>query len=221
MTRKIIIIDGNVSDSNEIKRLLSGFGAEIFQSLRIVSAKDELTKFGKSDIIICNFKLVDGSVVDLIEWLNHKDIRCSVFVITEVETVADAVASFRAGVKNYINKRLVREILIPKIKALFGKNYDDNFPLLFSRKSDGCLRAYSTAHIVAPTNLNVLIIGESGVGKEPLVQEIYDVSMKSDKPCILLDCGTLHYLALNHNAKQPITLLDAVAAQFRKAHNGT
>lgn len=143
------------------------------------------------------------------------------FVIADVETVADAVASFRAGAKDYINKRLIRELLIPKIKTLIGKDDDTNFPLLFSRKSDGCIKAYSAAHVVAPTNLNVMIIGESGVGKEPLAQEIYEVSQRCDKPCVIMDCGTLHYLAQNHNSKQPLTLLDAVAAQFRKAQGGT
>lgn len=219
--RQILIIDDNVSDSNEIKRLLAGFGAEIYQSLRIGMAKEDLMKFNRGDIVICDFKLPDGNAIELMEWLDRKDAGCSVFVITDVETVADAVASFRAGAKDYINKRLIRELLIPKIKTLIGRDYDDNFPLLFSRKSDGCLRAYSVAHIVAPTNLNVLIIGESGVVKEPLAQEIYDVSTKSNKPCVLLDCGTLHYLSLNHNPKQPMTLLDAVTAQFRKAQGGT
>jgi len=220
MVRQILIIDDNVSDSNELKRLLSGFGADVYQSLRIGMAKEDLTKFPNGDIVICDFKLADGNAVELMEWLDRKNIRCSVFVIADVETVADAVASFRTGAKDYINRRLVRELLIPKIKTLIGR-VDDDFPLLFSRKSDGCLRAYSAAHIVAPTNLNVLIIGESGVGKEPLAQEIYDVSTKSNKPCVLLDCGTLHYLSLNHNAKQPMTLLDAVTAQFRKAQGGT
>ena len=221
MARQIIIIDDNVSDSNELKRLLSVLGAEIYQSLRIGMAKEDLAKFNNSDIVICDFKLADGNAVELMEWLDQNNIGCSVFVITDVETIADAVASFRAGAKDYINRRLIRELLIPKIKALIGKNDDDNFPLLFSRKSDGYLRAYSAAHIVAPTNLNVMIIGESGVGKEPLAQEIYDVSMKSDNPCVLRDCGTLHYLAFNHNTKQPVTMLDAVAIQFRKAHGGT
>ncbi len=221
MMRQILIIDDNVSDSNEIKRLLAGFGAEIYQSLRIGMAKEDLMKFDRGDIVICDFKLPDGNAIELMEWLDRKDVGCSVFVITDVETVADAVASFRAGAKDYINKRLIRELLIPKIKTLIGRDYDANFPLLFSRKSDGCLRAYSVAHVVAPTNLNVLIIGESGVGKEPLAQEIYDVSTKSNKPCVLLDCGTLHYLSLNHNPKQPMTLLDAVTAQFRKAQGGT
>ena len=221
MMRQILIIDDNVSDSNEIKRLLAGFGAEIYQSLRIGMAKEDLMKFDRGDIVICDFKLPDGNAIELMEWLDRKDVGCSVFVITDVETVADAVASFRAGAKDYINKRLIRELLIPKIKTLIGRDYDANFPLLFSRKSDGCLRAYSAAHIVAPTNLNVLIVGENGVGKEPLAQEIYDISAKSNKPCVLLDCGTLHYLSLNHNAKQPMTLLDAVTAQFRKALGGT
>lgn len=221
MMRQILIIDDNVSDSNEIKRLLAGFGAEIYQSLRIGMAKEDLMKFDRGDIVICDFKLPDGNAIELMEWLDRKDVGCSVFVITDVETVADAVASFRAGAKDYINKRLIRELLIPEIKTLIGRDSDNNFPLLFSRKSDGCLRAYSAAHIVSPTNLNVLIIGESGVGKEPLAQEIYDVSTKSNKPCVLLDCGTLHYLSLNHNPKQPMTLLDAVTAQFRKAQGGT
>ena len=221
MMRQILIIDDNVSDSNEIKRLLAGFGAEIYQSLRIGMAKEDLMKFDRGDIVICDFKLPDGNAIELMKWLDRKDVGCSVFVITDVETVADAVASFRAGAKDYINKRLIRELLIPKIKTLIGRDNDDNFPLLFSRKSDGCLRAYSAAHIVAPTNLNVLIVGESGVGKEPLAQEIYDVSAKSNKPCVLLDCGTLHYLSLNHNPKQPMTLLDAVTAQFRKVQGGT
>ena len=221
MMRQILIIDDNVSDSNEIKRLLAGFGAEIYQSLRIGMAKEDLMKFDRGDIVICDFKLPDGNAIELMEWLDRKDVGCSVFVITDVETVADAVTSFRAGAKDYINKRLIRELLIPKIKTLIGRDNNDNFPLLFSRKSDGCLRAYSGAHIVATTNLNVLIVGESGVGKEPLAQEIYDVSAKSNKPCVLLDCGTLHYLSLNHNPKQPMTLLDAVMAQFRKAQGGT
>lgn len=39
MMRQILIIDDNVSDSNEIKRLLAGFGSEIHQSLRIGMAK--------------------------------------------------------------------------------------------------------------------------------------------------------------------------------------
>ena len=221
MARQIIIIDDNVSDSNEMKRLLLGFGADVFQVLRIGSAKEYLTKFKTGDIVICDFKLADGNVVELIDWLDHKNIGCGVFVITDVETVADAVASFRAGAKDYINKRLIRELLIPKIKTLIGKDDDTNFPLLFSRKSDGCIRAYSAAHVVAPTNLNVMIIGENGVGKEPLAREIYEVSQRCGKACVMMDCGTLHYLAQNHNSKQPLTLLDAVAAQFRKAQGGT
>ena len=78
MARQIIIIDDNVSDSNEMKRLLSGFGADVFQALRIGSAKEYLTKFKTGDIVICDFKLADGNVVELIDWLDHKDITCCV-----------------------------------------------------------------------------------------------------------------------------------------------
>ena len=189
--------------------------------MRIGTAKEYLSGFGKDDIVICDFKLTDGTVLELLDWLKRKNIGCSVFVITDVETVGDAVASFRAGAEDYINKRLVRELLIPKIQELIGKSGNDKFPLLCSRKSDGCLRAYSAAHVVAQTDLNVMIIGENGVGKEPLAKEIYDESQRRDKPCVMMDCGTLHYLALNNKLKQQLTLLDAVTARFRKAQGGT
>lgn len=135
MARQIIIIDDNVSDSNELKRLLSVLGAEIYQSLRIGMAKEDLAKFNNSDIVICDFKLADGNAVELMEWLDQNNIGCSVFVITDVETIADAVASFRAGAKDYINRRLIRELLIPKIKALIGKTEMTIFLCCFHAKA--------------------------------------------------------------------------------------
>ena len=87
MARQIIIIDDNVSDSNEIKRLLSGFGADIIQALRICSAKELLTKFKTGDIVICDFKLADGNAVELMEWLDHNNIGCNVFVIDRKSVV--------------------------------------------------------------------------------------------------------------------------------------
>ena len=87
MMRQILIIDDNVSDSNEIKRLLAGFGSEIHQSLRIGMAKEDLMKFDKGDIVICDFKLPDGNAIELMEWLDLKDVGCSVFVITDVESL--------------------------------------------------------------------------------------------------------------------------------------
>ena len=65
MARQILIIDDNVSESNELRHLLAGFGADIYQSLRIGMAKEELAKFQRGDIVICDFKLADGNAVDL------------------------------------------------------------------------------------------------------------------------------------------------------------
>ena len=78
MARQILIIDDNVSDSNEIKRHLSGLRAEIYQALRIGMAIEDLTKFNKGDIVISDVKLPDGDAVELMEWLDKKNIRCSV-----------------------------------------------------------------------------------------------------------------------------------------------
>lgn len=56
MVRQVLIIDDNVSDSNAIKRHLSGLRAEIYQTLRLGMAQEDLTKFNKGDIVICDFQ---------------------------------------------------------------------------------------------------------------------------------------------------------------------
>ncbi len=45
---------------------------------------------------------------------------------------------------------------------------------------------------VAPTNATVLIGGESGTGKEMVAKAIYNVSLRADKPLVVVNCGAMH-----------------------------
>ena len=46
-------------------------------------------------------------------------------------------------------------------------------------------------HMVAPTDMTVLILGSTGTGKEHLAKKIHRQSLRSGKPYVTVDCGSL------------------------------
>ncbi len=67
---------------------------------------------------------------------------------------------------------------------------DQEEPLLVGR-SPAFLRMASLLQRVAPTQSTVLLLGESGVGKEKVAEYIHHYSDRRDKPFVVVDCGTL------------------------------
>lgn len=57
--------------------------------------------------------------------------------------------------------------------------------------SPGAKTVYENIRIVAPTDMSVIISGETGTGKEFVAREVHRLSNRSDKPFIAIDCGAL------------------------------
>ncbi len=74
------------------------------------------------------------------------------------------------------------------IYPVFSPSTED--PFLVGR-SPGMLRMISLLQRVAPTQTTVLLLGESGVGKECVSQYIHQYSSRSNMPFVIVDCGTL------------------------------
>ncbi|MBF0413637.1 MAG: sigma-54-dependent Fis family transcriptional regulator [Desulfamplus sp.] len=75
------------------------------------------------------------------------------------------------------------------------KTVDENHPMIFEdefywRKTPAMQELYSMIKRVAATNVNVMILGESGVGKEWIARSIYRNSSRRDQPYVVVDCGS-------------------------------
>ena len=58
-------------------------------------------------------------------------------------------------------------------------------------ESDAAKQLYNYVKLVAPTNMSVLINGASGTGKEYVAHRIHQLSKRSKKPFIAIDCGAV------------------------------
>ena len=133
---------------------------------------------------------------------DHPDVLC--LVLTSYGSIEGAVEATRLGAVDYvtrpvsddelrvvIEKALRQQALVAENRSLRGQ-LDTRFGFeSVLGKSDAMSRVFELAQAVAETKSNVLIVGESGVGKSLLARAIHQRSARRDRPFVELSCGAL------------------------------
>jgi len=92
--------------------------------------------------------------------------------------------------------------------------------------SSSMQEVYRLTKLAAPTNASVLLIGETGTGKEVIARAVHKLSRRSDGPYIRVNCGALHENLLESelfgHVKGAFTgAIDNKTGRFEAAHGGT
>lgn len=138
-------------------------------------------------------RLPDGESIELLRWMRANDKQQVFIVMTNYGEVHTAVESMKLGSKDYIQKQLLEDKLIPLIRTLqkeHEKRLQWNIPI-FVRQGEAYQKIKKRVRLVATTRMSVLILGENGTGKEHIAQHIHQQSKLADKPFVAVDCGAL------------------------------
>src|SRR5690606_38311538 len=123
----------------------------------------------------------------------------SVVLITAYGDIDLAVRSLKEGASDFIMKPWENERIIQTLKELSDKQGKNN-PLSRSFKTEegkiigesGAMKnIFLKLGKIAPTDANVLILGENGTGKDLIAKAIHDNSLRKDKPFVKVDVGAL------------------------------
>ena len=138
----------------------------------------------------------------LLRRLQQLNPQLSVLIITAYATVENAVEAFTAGAFDYLVKPVMFEDLSNKLDRLFQFRdvFLENQALRreLSRRDGfeqiiGSSRALqdvqATIRKVAVTNANVLLVGETGTGKELFARQIHAAGPKKDERFLVANCG--------------------------------
>jgi two-component system NtrC family response regulator len=201
LTGTILIID----DEEKLRSLLTRIIAlENFNVLQAGNLKAGLKILEREevDIILCDVKLPDGNGVQFITEIKSKYPSVEIILLTAYGNIADGVQSMRNGAFDYITKGDDNDKIIPLLNSALekvqlqkriqqleqqvGKRYDfDNI------LGDSAIMQQSIelAKRVAPTDATVLLLGETGTGKEVFAQAIHNGSRRAGKPFMALNCS--------------------------------
>lgn len=200
--KKILIIDDEEKLRSLLTRIikLEGFTVTEAGSLK---AGTKLLEKETFDIILCDVKLPDGNGVDFVKEIKPKYPSVEIILLTAYGNIADGVQAIRNGAFDYITKGDDNEKIIPllnraiekvqlqnrvqQLEQQVGKQY--SFENILG-ESTAITDAIAMAKKVAPTDTHVLLLGETGTGKEVFAQAIHQAGSRKTKNFVALNCST-------------------------------
>jgi two-component system, NtrC family, response regulator HydG len=209
----ILVID----DDQDICLVLSKFLTKNDFSVSIAHTGEEglqLLRTNHFDLILCDYKLPDVTGVELLQKVKILNTSVAVIIITGYSDVKTAVETFRYGANDYITKPFYPDELLVTIRETLVKNQQRQILPPTNGQSKGESKAIrntaslstsefivgKSAHaqavqqlieVIAPSDLSVIITGETGTGKEFVAQSIHKFSKRVAYPFIAIDCGAL------------------------------
>jgi two-component system NtrC family response regulator len=194
-----------VEDENKFGGLLSRIiEAEGYNVLQAQSARAGLKLLESEDIrlVISDVKLPDANGVDLVKRIKDTHPFVEVINLTAFGSIKDSVKAMQNGAFDYIMKGDDNDRIIPLVHKAVEKanlqfqihqlekklNHHYTFENILG-KSALITGAVAMARKVAHTNTTVLLLGETGTGKEVFAQAIHEESDLRNKPFIAVNCS--------------------------------
>ena len=198
---KILIIDDEEKLRSLLARIISLEGFTVNESDTLKAAEKFLEK-EYADVILCDVKLPDGSGVDFVKKTKAKYPLTEIILLTAYANVPDGVQAMKNGAFDYIMKGDDNDKVIPLLyKALEKVQLQKRIQQLEQQvekryafenilgESPAIKESISLAKKVAPTDTTVLLLGETGTGKEVFAQAIHYGSKRSGKTFVALNCS--------------------------------
>lgn len=197
-----------------LKTWLGKKGFEVSSVSNIARARKHIES-EKTDLILSDLRLPDHDGIDLLKWINDRGMSVPLIIMTGYADIQSAVQAMKLGARDYIAKPVNPEELLKKISealqtesnpatqtgtvsksslkksAPTPKDTTETDRSYLEGESDAAKQLYNYVGLVAPTNMSVLINGSSGTGKEYVAHRIHQLSKRSDKPFIAVDCGSI------------------------------
>jgi two-component system, NtrC family, response regulator PilR len=156
------------------------------------------------DLIILDIRMPDIDGVELLRRARENDPSVAVLMMTAFPSVETAVDAMKLGAADYITKPFVPEDLLATASRLLETHQLREVARVLQRqvdrdyafgemigKSPAIRSVFDTIERVAPTNVDVLILGATGTGKELVARTIHQRSDRSKNRFVPIDCGAI------------------------------
>jgi two-component system NtrC family response regulator len=194
-----------VDDEKEIGNFLSHLFRSKGYQVKVANSGKEFSSidFTQQDFhaAMIDLKLPDADGLSLLQHLKKLQPRCKAIIMTGYSTIKTAVDAIKLGASDYIEKpfdnidlleKQVDHLLVSNGTSCLEhiKELSSKAGLIFGA-NEAMNQLLETAYKVAKKNVNVLIEGETGTGKEVLSRFIHLASGRSHESFIGVNCGAI------------------------------
>lgn len=203
MPEKILIVEDEETLSSSLKRVFSRDGYEVDTVGNAESALEMLDK-GIYDIIITDIILPGIDGIELLKRIKEKLPDQTVIIITAYASLETAIDALRAGAYDYVIKPIIHEEIKQIVRNALKQRALQAENLLLKKQierqydftkiigeSSAIQKVISEVKKIADARSNVLLLGETGTGKELISRAIHFNSSRADKPFIPINCSAI------------------------------
>jgi two-component system response regulator HydG len=207
--KNILLVEDDLTYSRIVKTFLDKNGFSVQTAVKVKEAQLLFTNT-TFDLIIADFRLPDGTGMEMLQWTKINHPSTQVILITHYSDIRIAIKAMKLGAFEYITKPINPDELLATVReSLSAKSIElpDKAPVAKTESSTkNSFRSESNyvigdseeaqklekhIQLVSPTDLSILVLGDTGTGKEFISRRIHDLSQRKDGPFVAIDCGAL------------------------------
>jgi DNA-binding NtrC family response regulator len=200
--KTVLIVDDEPAARYGLRRALEG-RYRVMEADSAAAARAAMA-VEATDLLLLDVILPHEDGLAFLKWLRREGQTLPVLMVSAMDTAKPAVEALQLGAADYLVKGFELEELrtrvanLLKLAALEQENdslrrrlaTEGQFGQMIGR-SAAMRRAFEMADRVAPTDSTVLILGESGTGKDLMAQEIHTRSQRNGKAFVAVNCAAL------------------------------
>ena len=196
-TFNILIVDDEKDYRDVLEMML---GDEGYTTSTAINAEDALIKLEAEsfDIVLTDLTMGKMDGIDLLKEIKKSHRDTEVILITGNGTIENAVEAMKIGANNYFIKGSKSKELLNEIEKVKNKIIEKNKSgainlankFMLESKSEKYKKMLEIARKAAKSDVNILILGESGVGKEIVANYIHANSSRANKQFIPINCSS-------------------------------
>ncbi len=200
---KTLIVDDEALFCDEIAAILNERGFSC-KSARDGRTGLEIASEFLPDVVICDLSMPDMDGLKVLERLRCELPETHIIIITAFGTMENVIEAFRKGASDYVLKplnideliRKIRQIerqraLLAELRELRRKVNTPPQATQFIGQSPAIREILTLVDQLAPVDSSVLLLGETGTGKEVVARLLHERSHRRNKPFIALNCAAV------------------------------
>jgi len=200
MKSRILVVDDEAEIRRSVRMILEYEGFEVLEAS---SGPDGLAIAEREspDLVFLDIKMPGMDGLDALQRIKASNEALPVVIISGHGTVSTAVEATKAGAFDFIEKPLTTERVLVTIRNALDRTRlaDENKSLKRAvevrhqmvGESPGLRQVWDAIKRASPTNATVLLLGESGVGKELVARSIHRNSLRSRDRFIQVNCAAI------------------------------
>ncbi len=190
---KILLVDDEKEYLDVIKLILE---SNQFKVKTASSGKKALSMLGKEsfDLVITDLIMPEMTGLELLDAIKKEYNDTEVILFTGYGSVQNAVDAMKKGAFSYFIKSHDPDELIIEIKKIvqlrkyIKRGEKEAVEYVLETKNAGFKKVLDTIEKAAKTDVSILLLGESGVGKEILAQHIHQLSTRNEEAFVPVNC---------------------------------